>query len=204
MKIILASASPRRKYLLEQINLKFATAPQNIEETIDTTVSPESFAAATANRKAEKAAAGYSNALIIGSDTIVVYKGKVLGKPADEAEAFDMLTSLSGETHTVISAAALIKTGQGGKTLSRREFFERTEVTFSTLQEGEIRDYIKTGSPMDKAGAYGIQDDWGSVFVSGIAGDYYNVVGFPLNRFYHTLKEFAPEYLPKASSKNLQ
>ncbi|MEX0771557.1 MAG: Maf family protein [Balneolales bacterium] len=204
MNIILASASPRRKSLLEQINLKFETAPQNIDEAIDTTVSPESFAVSTARRKAEKAASEFSDALIIGSDTIVVYKGEVLGKPAVEAEAFSMLKKLSGNTHTVITGVVLIRTGAEGQMQSKEEFFEYTKVTFSPLEEDEIRDYIKTGSPMDKAGAYGIQDDWGSVFVNRIEGDYYNVVGFPLNRFYQTLKIFAPEYLPGASSRNLQ
>lgn len=204
MKIILASASPRRKLLLEQINLKFDTAPQDVEETIDTAISPESFAVLTAQKKAKKAALKYKDALIIGSDTIVVYRGEVLGKPANEKEAFSMLSKLSGNTHTVVTGVALVKIGTDGKILLTEQFFEPTKVTFSPLKEDEIIEYIQTKSPLDKAGAYGIQDDWGSVFVSGITGDFYNVVGFPLNRFYQTLKIFAPEYLPKVFANLLQ
>ncbi|MEX0780676.1 MAG: Maf family protein [Balneolales bacterium] len=202
--IILASASPRRKILLEQINLKFETHPQNISETIDKTITPEDFAVLTAKKKATKAVSQFPNALIIGCDTIVVHQNEVLGKPADKAEAYRMLTKLSGNSHIVITAIVLIKSGPDGSIISSKEFFELTDVTFSPLEKDEIHEYIQTGSPFDKAGAYGIQDDWGSVFVSGIKGDYYNVVGFPLNRFYQTLKKYAPEYLPSATSNNLQ
>ncbi|MEX0686030.1 MAG: Maf family protein [Balneolales bacterium] len=198
--IILASASPRRKKLLEQINLNFITAPQDIVETIDHQIEPNLFAVSTARRKAEKAASSIADALIIGSDTIVVHDDKVLGKPSDETEAFYMLSQLSDNSHLVITGVTLIITGPGGNILNQTEFSEHTTVTFSKLNKKEILEYIKTGSPMDKAGAYGIQDDWGSVFVSQIKGDYYNVVGFPLHKFYQTLKNFAPQYLPKASA----
>ncbi|MEX2640545.1 MAG: Maf family protein [Balneolales bacterium] len=202
--IILASASPRRKRLLEQINLKFHVAPQNVTETIDTSVSPEEFALATAGSKAEKAAPAFPDALILGADTIVVLDGEVLGKPESEKHAHAMLGKLSGKTHTVITAVVMLITDRDGKISSRKAFSGHTEVTFSRLDDVEIRDYIRTGSPLDKAGAYGIQDDWGSVFVSNINGDYYNVVGFPLHRFYRTLKAFSPDCLPKASSGFLQ
>jgi septum formation protein len=124
----------------------------------------------------------------------------VLEKPADPDHAKTMLRSLSGNTHEVYTGVALIKTGRSGNICKRCTFFERTLVAFGALTEYEIDSYVDSGSPMDKAGAYGIQDDWGALFVERIDGDYYNVVGFPLYRFYRTLKEFAPEYVPEVLS----
>lgn len=200
-RIILASASPRRKRLLEQININFQVAPQDIVETVDLSMKPEEFAETTALRKAQHSAGKFSNSLIIGSDTIVVHHNQILGKPSNEEQATAMLTRLSDDSHTVITGVALLKTGSKGEIVDKTVFNEQTIVTFSLLNSKEIQDYINTGSPMDKAGAYGIQDDWGSVFVSGIKGDYYNVVGFPLHRFYHTLKSFVPGLLPEPAPK---
>ena len=181
--------------LLSQINLQFEVIPSHIDEVVDPALTPTELAAGLAMQKAEAVAATIESGLIIGSDTIVVLDGEVLGKPADRDDAVAMLGRLSGQTHTVVSGVAIILKGSEARSTS---FFVETKVTFGNLSLPEIEDYVDTGSPMDKAGSYGIQDDWGSVFVKQIDGDYYNVVGFPLFTFYQTLKTFAPEFLPRA------
>ncbi len=129
--------------------------------------------------------------LVIGADTIVVRDGDILGKPADSAEAKQMLRSLSDRTHQVYTGVALIHYGKNTQ-VQRRLFHERTDVPFGNLSDDEISAYVKGGSPMDKAGAYGIQDDLGALFVKKIDGDYYNVVGFPLFRFYKEVNKLVP------------
>lgn len=195
--IVLASRSPRRKALLQQINLKFIVHPSEVEEHLDGHPEPSSLVETLAQMKALDIATKYSNAMTIGADTVVVVDDHILGKPSDEEEAFHLLRKLSGRTHQVFSGVCLVITDQNKKQDKLVTFHAITNVTFTELSDGEINNYIRSGSPMDKAGAYGIQDDWGSLFVSSIDGDYYNVVGFPLQKFYATLKEFAPEYLPK-------
>lgn len=194
--IVLASASPRRKLLLEQINLPFTIQPSEVEEVMHPHQPPEEVAMQLADQKATDVSDDHADAVIIGADTIVVFEGQMLGKPGDAEEAFSMLKSLSGETHEVYTGVALLKTDASAKIIDRTLFYSRTLVTFDQLDDQEIIDYIQTGSPKDKAGSYGIQDDWGSVFVKEIHGDYYNVVGFPLNLFYRNMKKFAPEHLP--------
>lgn len=195
--VVLASRSPRRKALLKQINMPFIVHPSDIDENLNRNVPPEQFVEILAQRKATNIAVNYANTLTIGADTIVVAENQMLGKPSDEHEAFELLTLLSGQTHQVFSGVCLVITDKDKKQRRITTFHAVTNVTFTDLTGEEIKRYIKSGSPMDKAGAYGIQDDWGSLFVSRIDGDYYNVVGFPLQKFYSTLKDFAPEYLPE-------
>ena len=184
--LILASKSPRRKKLLEQIGLTFKTIPAEIDENaLPDGTPPDEYVKILSLRKAEKIAAAVETpSIILGSDTIVVLDGKILNKPIDPKDAFRMLNTLSGNTHTVYTGIALIDTGNS-KVISD---YKETKVTFRQLDEEEIWAYIDTGSPLDKAGAYGIQDDFGAVFVSHIEGCYYNIVGLPLEKLYENLK----------------
>jgi septum formation protein len=189
-KIILASKSPRRKQLLELLGLSFRVQGSNIDE-VYTLKNPEEIVTHLAESKAHDVARQVDEGLIIGADTIVVLDGQVLEKPGDEKDAFDMLMRLSNRTHSVYTGVCLIlKTEHSADEYS---FFEETKVTFAPLTETEVRSYIRSGSPMDKAGAYGIQDDYGAVFVKRIEGDYYNVVGFPLHAFYQKAKTLIPD-----------
>lgn len=186
-KLILASKSPRRKKLLEQLGFQFDIIATETDEFIDSNLKPEEICQNLAEQKAKEIAKKISYpAYVIGADTIVVIDGDILGKPADGKQAFDMLMKLSGNTHSVFTGISIFDTA-----LNRNiSFFAKTEVTFRILDESEIIDYIESGSPMDKAGAYGIQDDFGAVFVKKINGCYYNVVGFPLEMFYSNFKYF--------------
>ena len=198
LKIVLASKSPRRKKLLSQLGIEFQVVPSTGDEIISSQ-NPEDVVLELAKQKASEVALTQPDSLVIGADTIVVYKGRILGKPTDEYEAIQMLQQLSGNVHQVFTGVSLIKTSNDKRVLAKTSFFQQTKVTFSTLSEREIEAYVATGSPLDKAGAYGIQDDWGAVFVENIEGDYYNVVGFPLNRFYRELKQFEPSLVPGIS-----
>ena len=177
MRFILASASPRRKELLEQIGVKFDILPATGEEVI-TKELPGEVVMELAKQKAEEVAktAG-ADALVLGADTVVAYEGKILGKPKDEADALRMLTMLSGKEHEVYTGVALID----NRDQSMENFFERTKVTMYPVSEEEIRDYIAGGEPMDKAGAYAIQGLFAE-FIVKIDGDYNNVVGLPIGR----------------------
>lgn len=212
ISIILASQSPRRRQLLQQINLRFEVIPAHTDEEHNGTTDPEVLVCELAKEKATEvarrvmdetgetgSAARPSKTLVIGADTIVVLDGQILGKPVDAADARRLLRLLSGRTHTVYTGVSLVMFDpdhrnspvSGQPPFTSRTFFERTDVTFSELSDEEISGYVAGGSPMDKAGAYGIQDDLGALFVERIKGDYYNVVGFPLNRFYREMKTFA-------------
>ena len=183
MRVILASASPRRKELLERIGVKFDILPATGEEVI-TKELPGEVVMELAKQKAEEVAktAG-ADALVLGADTVVAYEGKILGKPKDEADALRMLTMLSGKEHEVYTGVALID----NRDQSMENFFERTKVTMYPVSEEEIRDYIAGGEPMDKAGAYAIQG-LGAKFIQKIEGDYNNVVGLPIGRIYQEIK----------------
>lgn len=198
LRIVLGSASPRRKRLLEQINLRFDVSVSDTDEMITGNPSPKTVARKLAERKAKDVASREKVALVIGADTIVVHNDEILGKPVDRADAASMLNRLSGQTHHVLTGVSIVRTGRDADIIESTSFVEETKVTFGALTEQEIDEYVESGSPMDKAGSYGIQDDWGSLFVERIEGDYYNVVGFPLHRFYQTLKSFAPDMLPHA------
>ena len=191
--IILASGSPRRKKLLQQINIPFQVQVSSVDEEYDPDLAPADIVRTLARRKAEDVARGYKNALIIGADTIVSFETNILEKPRTNQEAKDMLHKLSDQSHSVFTGVALCKSGDSGIDQTHT-FFEETCVTFGELRSKDIEQYVQSGSPMDKAGSYGIQDDYGALFVKRIAGDYNTVVGFPLYAFYQELKEFAPEY----------
>ena len=185
MRFILASASPRRKELLEQIGVKFDILPATGEEVITKELPGEEVMELAKQKAEEVAKTAGADALVLGADTVVAYEGKILGKPKDEADALRMLTMLSGKEHEVYTGVALID----NRDQSMENFFERTKVTMYPVSEEEIRDYIAGGEPMDKAGSYAIQGGWAE-FVERIEGDYSNVVGLPWDRFFLELKRF--------------
>lgn len=197
-QIILASQSPRRKELLEQIGLEFEICPAKGEEIITKTI-PEEVVMELSKQKAEEVAAMVSSyaeehkdittpsdIMVIGADTVVAYDGKILGKPVDEADAKRMLTMLAGNTHSVFTGVTLVlidKSGRAGELV----FYEKTDVKMHKMTEAEIDRYIATGEPMDKAGSYGIQGKC-AIYIEKIDGDYNNVVGLPITRIYQELK----------------
>lgn len=181
--IYLASKSPRRRKLLKQINLKFKSFSVDVDEIIFAGEQPHKTVLRLSKEKLEAAKLFVKKGVIITADTIVVLDHYVLGKPKNKKDAFRTLKILSGRTHTVYTGYALYNS-INNKTISE---YEKTEVTFRDLTDVEILEYIDGGSPMDKAGAYGIQDDFGAVFIKKINGCYYNVVGLPLAKFYHAL-----------------
>ncbi len=201
VQLILASSSPRRKKLLSQIGLSFRVIASQIEEIFPVHEKPGKAVQTIATQKAAFVAEGKANSLVIAADTIVVLDGIILGQPANQQEAKTMLSSLSSKTHDVYTGVAIIRTGKNAEIKVQHAFHERTKVTFATLDNREIDQYIQSGSPMDKAGAYGIQDDWGALFVSRIEGDYYNVVGLPLHKLYKNMKSIAPEIINHIYSK---
>lgn len=186
IKIILASGSPRRKALLKQIDLDFQVAVSKVHEDFTIDLSPSEFAEYYAREKASDIANRFPEDLVVGADTIVVLDGKILGKPENARESYAMLKSLSGRTHTVITGVSLLNRGFD----YTDTFHELTDVTFNQLSQPDIEHYINTYEPFDKAGSYGIQD-WFSIHVRKIEGCFYNVVGFPLSRFYNALKKYA-------------
>ena len=185
-KLILASRSPRRQHLLRQIGWKFEVRESGIDEVFPPGADPRAAVASLAEQKASAVAPAYEDAIILGADTVVVIDGTVLGKPGSPEDASRMLRLLSGKTHEVLTGFALLDR----PTNKRAAGVELTRVTFRTLSEDEIGEYVSAGSPMDKAGAYGIQDDRGAVFVERVEGCFYNVVGLPLTRLYVTLRDF--------------
>ena len=177
---ILASSSPRRKKILEQIRFEFSVVPSNINEDLKIGLPPEAFTEHWAREKAKDVAKDHPQSLVIGADTVVILDGKILGKPKDNKSSKKMLLSLSGRTHEVITGVSLININ------SKLDitFNERTYVSINTLSDQHISDYIEAYNPHDKAGSYGIQDGF-SVHVEKIRGCYYNVMGFPVSKFYY-------------------
>ena len=194
MKIILASQSPRRKELLERMGIQdFETISPNVDESAFHGLPPEEL---VRHLSAEKAAAvagrAGKHAIVISADTVVALEGAVLGKPADELDAFKMLSALSGVRHQVYTGVTVCRGGE------KQTAHEVTDVTFRELSEREIEDYISTGEPMDKAGAYGIQG-YGALLIQGISGDYYNVMGLPVCRLSGMLARFGVDCLKLAA-----
>ncbi|NQW30815.1 MAG: septum formation protein Maf [Ignavibacteria bacterium] len=207
--LVLASASPRRRQLLEHIGLHHTTVTPNIDEdVVAVTLPPEQYvmqlallkaiagatiAGAATSGAATSVSATISEAtlvadsIVLGSDTTVVLDGVVMNKPINAADAVRMLTALSGNTHTVYTGIALYHAASKKSVTA----FSATRVTFRPLTQEEIAAYVATESPLDKAGAYGIQDDFGAVFVSHVEGCYYTIVGLPLQLLYTTLQQFA-------------
>ena len=184
-RIILASASPRRKELLEKIGLKFEVDASNCAEEVDPALEPDELTRRISLTKAKSVAPRYKDALIIAADTIGVIGKKLLGKPHTAGEARKMLAQISGKSHEVITGFTVLDTATN-KIISGTVY---TKVYIKKLTTQEIDAYVQTGEPMDKAGAYGIQG-LGAVIVEKIEGDYYNVVGLPLSALAEVLEEF--------------
>lgn len=194
MKIVLASASPRRKQLLSQMGLEFEVVPSDIDEKLPADLPYEEAVQELAFKKASHVASLIDgHRLVIGADTIVV-KDKVLGKPKDKDDACEILYRLQGQSHEVVTGLAVVDNLTG----KFKKSFEKTIVEMAPLSMEEIEQYVLTGEPMDKAGAYGIQGLAG-IFISRIIGCYYNVVGLPIHRLWMMLKEFGvnPLFLDK-------
>ncbi len=181
--LILASKSPRRQELLHRAGFSFEIMPSDFDEVIPSGVSPEEAAILIANGKAKEIAKRYPNDVVIGADTIVVKEGEIFGKPRNEADAFRMLRALSGSCHQVITGVSIITHDE------KITFAETTNVWFRSLSDEDISDYINTGEPFDKAGAYGIQE-LGGALVKQVEGDFDNVVGLPINRVLVLLNKY--------------
>ena len=187
MQLILASASPRRKELLSLFGIPFVIRAADIDETMDPKAGPSDEVARVSRLKA-LAVPRTPEDVVVAADTIVVCNGRILGKPKDKDEAVAMLTLLSGRDHQVMTGCTLLR-GQRSET-----FTEVTDLHFRPLSQGEIRRYVDSGEPMDKAGAYGIQGG-AALFCEKLSGDYYNVMGLPVCRLGQVLKALAPEWM---------
>lgn len=183
-KLILASASPRRQFLLKEIGLDFSIDPPHIDESFPTDMPIEKVPAYLAEKKARALLPKITDEIILAADTVVILGKKILNKPADRAEAIQMLTDLSGTTHIVITAVCLLNK-------EKSDCFEDwTEVTFKKLSKNEIEFYVDNFKPYDKAGAYGAQDWIGMVAIEKIVGSYFTVMGLPIHKVYERLKVF--------------
>ncbi len=183
---VLASASPRRRHLVAQL---IRDAQYDVSDSEEQFLPGEEAPMAVtrlAREKAETVSERHLPALVLGADTVVVLDGTILGKPSDAQDAARMLASLSGRTHDVYTGIALVH-GPTSRVVTEAVC---TRVHFDTLSDEEIAAYVRSGAPLDKAGAYGIQDDTGALFVRGIDGDYFNVVGLPQNRLYRLLRAY--------------
>jgi septum formation protein len=184
-KIILASSSPRRKKLLEKIGLTFSVDPSDSDEKPPVDIKPEGIAKIISLHKALKVAPKYSDAIVIAADTFGFFRGKIIGKPASADDAKSILSILNGKSHRVITGYTILDTSSKQITTHSVE----TRVYLKKLTSDEIDSYVKSGEPLDKAGAYGIQG-LGSVIVDKIVGDYYNVMGLPICALAESLKKF--------------
>lgn len=185
-QIILASSSPRRRELLEKAGVHFQVMPSQEEERMENKEPAQIVENLSWQKAASVASKANRDVIVIGSDTLVAYEGRVLGKPRDEEEAVETLKLLQGNTHQVYTGVTVIvrdKEEEITKTFSRR-----TDVTFYPVDEKEIRDYVATGDPMDKAGSYDIRGDF-SVYIKEICGDYNNVVGLPVSMLFWEMKQ---------------
>lgn len=185
LTIYLASRSPRRRKLLKQFGIKFKSFSVNSSEDFLDGEHPIECVKRIAMEKMDIANKRVHNSIIITADTIVVLGGKVIGKPTNKIDAIKILSLLSRKVHTVYTGFCVFNQITNKLLLD----YEKTEVEFRKLTKDEIVDYVAGGSPMDKAGAYGIQDDFGAVFVKRINGCYYNVVGLPLTKLYNALRK---------------
>lgn len=190
MNIILASQSPRRKELMGLYRIPFIIRVADVDEAMDPALPPEQEVARVSRLKAE-AVAREEEDVVIAADTIVVCNGEVLGKPRDEADAYRMLRLLSGRDHQVMTGLTVL---QGKTAIVHTEI---SHIHFKPLTDREIYDYIRTGEPMDKAGAYGIQGG-AALFAERLEGDYYNVMGLPVCRLGQILREHFPQVLEEA------
>lgn len=187
--LILASGSPRRRELLSQAGFDFTVCPAKGEEHTSFTLPYDVVCELSRQKALEIAKLQAAPCYIIGADTIVSFQEQILGKPKDNDDAINMITLLQGNTHQVYTGVTLIEVTDDGK-LRDFSFYEETNVHVCPMTKEEILSYVATGEPLDKAGAYGIQGAF-SIYVSGIEGDYFNVVGLPVSRLYHEFKNFA-------------
>lgn len=193
MKIVLASQSPRRRELLGKMGLTFTAKSPEIDEEALQGLPARELVKALAREKALHIAKNETpDTIVIGSDTVVVLDDVILGKPSSPQQAEEMLTALSGRTHQVVTGVAVC---QGDKVTSEAEV---TQVTFRPLTPEEVRHYVRTGEPMDKAGAYGIQGG-AALFAEKMVGDYYNVMGLPVCRLYQILQQMAPDWMEEST-----
>lgn len=189
--LVLASASPRRRQLLEQIGVQFEATSSQAEESVDVSLlTPVQQARALAQVKGRDVAARYPDRLVLAADTIVVVDGLVMGKPADAKEAYAMIDRLQGRAHEVITGVALIHNATNRELVAH----EVTTIWMRPLSGAQISRYVNSGEPLDKAGGYAVQGRAGAL-VERIAGCYYNVVGLPLSRVVRMLEEFGLEVL---------
>ena len=184
-RFILASQSPRRRALLDHVGIPFDAQASPADETLPEGVGPAEAVQTLARRKARPVAADHPSALVLAADTVVAHNGKILTKPDDSSDAQAMLRRLAGTSHTIHTGLSLAHAESERETTAA----DATDVVFAPLSDAEIRAYVASGSPMDKAGGYGIQDHTAPFFIERIEGDYYNVVGLPLRRLYRTLRE---------------
>lgn len=182
MALILASASPRRFELLKLITEDFSVVTSQADETLMPGVLPQEAVVLLAKRKSEVVALRYPDDNIIGADTVVALEGKIFGKPSDHDEAAEMLRTLSGRTHEVYTGICIWHKGNADC------FSQVAKVTFAEMDEQEIADYVASNEPHDKAGAYGIQG-LGARFITRIEGDYYTVMGLPVQALYQALRQ---------------
>ena len=189
-KIILASASPRRRELLEQGGIPFTVIPSQAEEKITTDQPVQAVEELSYLKCSDIYEKSLGDVLVIGADTVVASEGKILGKPSSQKDAVKMLQSLQGREHEVYTGVTIM--AREGNENRKKTFHEKTKVVFYPMSDEEIRSYVNTGEPMDKAGAYGIQGK-SAVFIKEISGDYNNVVGLPLARLYQELKNMGIE-----------
>ena len=184
-QIILASKSPRRKHLLENIGLKFKIVPSDINEDLIPLSSPRKYAENLSKEKTKKVAQKYKDAIIIGADSIVIFKGEIIGKPKSMKNAKEILRKLSGQKHLVITGFTVLDS-KAGKSITKSVL---SYVFFKPLSEKEIDAYVKSKEPMGKAGAYAIQEKAG-MFIEKVEGDFFNVFGLPIFALCKTLQEF--------------
>lgn len=190
IRLVLASASPRRRELLAQIGLMPEIIPSTIEEKI-TVSEPEEVVLELSRQKAMDVASGREpETLVIGADTVVAAGGRILGKPVDHEQAKEMISLLAGGTHQVYTGVTLVYCGKAGEQI--KSFVEKTDVYVYPMTEKEILEYANSEEPLDKAGAYGIQGKF-AAFIKGIDGDYNNVVGLPVGRVYQEIKKLLEE-----------
>ena len=175
--LILASASPRRAELLRQLKSSFRIVPGDAEEIFDEQLSPSELCQLNAHRKARAVAKKNPDSLVLGADTLVFLDGKIMGKPVDIADAQRMLTQLQGRTHQVVTGVSLIHL----RAYRERMFAVSTDVTFHPLDAGQVRDYLAKINPLDKAGAYAVQE-YGEKIIAEISGSHSNVIGLPVER----------------------
>ena len=181
--IILASNSPRRREILTLLGFEFTVISADVDESVDTTLSPEEITSELSRRKASAVFSENKDSIVIGSDTVVALDGVIFGKPKSTQEAREMLKKLSGKTHCVYTGVTVISSEKSAT------FCDIAEVVFDEISDAEIEEYISTDEPYDKAGGYGIQGS-AAKFIKEIHGDFYTVMGLPSNRLYRTLKSF--------------